>query len=116
MNAWQGKDENNCAFSRKVKGKDEFRVKWEGELLPQIHPTFSSAKAHFEDLVRIFVSLRSLPLRGRHVGIVSNAGFECVAMADGLGDLELAKLGPATREQLADIFRRLRLEIGRAHV
>lgn len=47
---------------------------------------------------------------GHRLGVVSNAGFECVAMADTLGGRELADLAPATRSALADLLAEARLE------
>ncbi len=64
----------------------------------------------FEDLVSLFVLFRGRPLGGRRLGAVSNAGFECVAIADHLGDLTLAELGDATRARLAEIFEAARID------
>lgn len=57
----------------------------------------------FDDLLRIAVLLRDTPITGRRVGVVSNAGFECVSAADSLGSLELAELSTATRTRLGAI-------------
>jgi len=64
----------------------------------------------FEDLVRVFTLLRRKRVDGMRLGAVSNAGFECVAMADSVGRLELAELAPATNERLAELFSELGLE------
>jgi acyl-CoA synthetase (NDP forming) len=64
----------------------------------------------FEDLVRLFVALRGrVPGQGR-LGAVSNAGFECVALADRLGDLRLAAFGDATRARLARVLEAARID------
>jgi acyl-CoA synthetase (NDP forming) len=42
--------------------------------------------------------------------VVSNAGFESVAMADNIGDLELATFGKDTMTQLHEIFVDARLD------
>jgi acyl-CoA synthetase (NDP forming) len=47
---------------------------------------------------------------GPRVGAISNAGFECVAMADNLGALELARFGPATQRGLELLLARHRLD------
>lgn len=60
----------------------------------------------FDDLVRVAVAGRRT--RGRRVGVMSNAGFECVAAADGLGRLELARL--AAPERLAERLRFAKLD------
>ncbi len=64
----------------------------------------------FEDLVTLFVALRGRTLGGRRLGAVSNAGFECVAMADHLGELVLAEFSEQTRGRLAEIFRSIRID------
>ena len=54
----------------------------------------------FEDLVRLATLLAERRVDGVRLGVVSNAGFECVAVADNLGGLRLAELSPATRARL----------------
>ena len=58
----------------------------------------------FEDLVQLFACLGDREVRGRRLGALSNAGFECVAIADNLGDLELAEWSDATRLRLSGIL------------
>ena len=64
----------------------------------------------FEDLIRLACALDGRPFAGRRLGAVSNAGFECVAIADGAGDLELAAFAPDTAARLDALFARHRLE------
>ncbi len=64
----------------------------------------------FEDLVRLFTFLRGRRLHGWRLGAVSNAGFECVAMADNLGDLTLASFGERTAARLTEVFTRARID------
>jgi acyl-CoA synthetase (NDP forming) len=66
--------------------------------------------ADFEDLVRLLARLGRAPLAGRRLAAVSNAGFECVAIADNLGALTLAPLAPGTVSALEDLFRRSKLD------
>ncbi len=54
----------------------------------------------FEDLTMTFSFLAGRPAAGRRVAVLSNAGFECTAAADGLHGLELADFAPETRERL----------------
>jgi acyl-CoA synthetase (NDP forming) len=70
--------------------------------------------ADFEDLTRL-----SCMLRGRRtgrldalprLGVLSNAGFECVAAADAAARFELAALSAPTRQGLDELFRDLRLD------
>ncbi len=66
--------------------------------------------ADFEDLLRLFVFLRGKELRGRRLGAVSNAGFECVSMADNLGELQLSEFTPRTAGRLRQIFNASRID------
>jgi acyl-CoA synthetase (NDP forming) len=58
----------------------------------------------FEDYVKVFTMLsKRIPGDGgRHVAIISNAGFECSTVLDRLYNLELAPLSPATLQRLRD--------------
>lgn len=56
--------------------------------------------ADFEDLTQLFESLSGRAARGLRLGAMSNAGFECVALADRLGRFEAAHFGDATRERI----------------
>jgi acyl-CoA synthetase (NDP forming) len=63
----------------------------------------------FDDLVRLACLLRGKTV-GRRLGALSNAGFECVALADALGGLALAPFGTATAGRLQALFASRRLE------
>jgi acyl-CoA synthetase (NDP forming) len=63
----------------------------------------------FDDLLRLTTLLADRRPTGPAVGAVSNAGFECVALADGVGTLRLAPLGQDTRTALASVLERHRL-------
>lgn len=63
----------------------------------------------FTDLLALAVRLAPRRVEGRGVGLVSNAGFECVAMADNLGGLVSASLAEATLERLARILKAARI-------
>jgi acyl-CoA synthetase (NDP forming) len=63
----------------------------------------------FTDLVSLFTMLGSKPVSGRRLGALSNAGYECVAIADSIGDLELASFTSDTNAKLAALFDRSRL-------
>jgi acyl-CoA synthetase (NDP forming) len=60
----------------------------------------------FEDLLRLAVLLDGREIGGRRLAAVSNAGFEAVAIADNLGELQLARLGPTTTDRLTAILER----------
>lgn len=64
----------------------------------------------FEDLVRLFTFLRGRWVGGRRLGAISNAGFECVAIADNLGGLSLATFDPSTVARLTEVFTQARID------
>lgn len=63
----------------------------------------------FEDLVGLFVRLDGRAPGDRRLGVLTNAGFEAVAVADRLGPLRLAAWSEATRRRLADLLAERRL-------
>ena len=66
--------------------------------------------ADFEDLVRLFIRLDGHPVTGLRLGAVSNAGYECVAIADSLGPFELARFTAGTAGALRATLREARLD------
>ncbi len=64
----------------------------------------------FEDLALLFSQLRDTEISGRRLGAVSNAGFECVAIADNLGEFTLGRFSDQTRRRVQELFARARLE------
>ncbi|MEZ5331196.1 MAG: acetate--CoA ligase family protein [Thermoanaerobaculia bacterium] len=64
----------------------------------------------FDDLVRLACALRARRVAGLRLGALSNAGFECVAIADAVDRFDLAALGPSTRERLQGILQDQRVE------
>ena len=63
----------------------------------------------FTDLVSMFTLLQSKGVYGRRVGAVSNAGYECVAIADNLGNLSLPPFTCCTDARLAAAFELARI-------
>jgi acyl-CoA synthetase (NDP forming) len=63
----------------------------------------------FDDLLRLTALLADRPPAGPCVGALSNAGFECVALGDGLGTLRLAPLRGETRAAVDAVLARHRL-------
>jgi acyl-CoA synthetase (NDP forming) len=53
-----------------------------------------------EDAIKTFSLLEDKEVRGRHVGIFGNAGFECSVAADRLYSMELATFSPRTVARL----------------
>ncbi|HEY3382389.1 MAG TPA: acetate--CoA ligase family protein [Vicinamibacterales bacterium] len=64
----------------------------------------------FEELVRLFTFLRGKRADGTRLGAISNAGFECVAIADTLGRFELPTFDAATSARLEAIYREARID------
>jgi acyl-CoA synthetase (NDP forming) len=63
----------------------------------------------FTELIALFTLLQSRPVYGRRLGAVSNAGYECVAIADNLGELELSTFTDETRARLSTLLELSRL-------
>jgi len=57
----------------------------------------------FDDALTLFTAFVG-KRPGPRLGAVSNAGFECVAMADNLGAMTLAELSAGTNERLAKVI------------
>jgi acyl-CoA synthetase (NDP forming) len=60
----------------------------------------------FDELLGTFVRLDGRRAAGRRLGAVTNAGFECVAVADAAGSLEPARFDAATEAALGSILER----------
>ncbi|MCX7024484.1 MAG: acetate--CoA ligase family protein [Spirochaetes bacterium] len=73
-------------------------------LLSQVGAIVTETLDEFDDAVTLFALLRGKKARGRRLGAVSNAGFECVAFADNLGRMELASFSKAGNERLERVF------------
>ena len=58
----------------------------------------------FDDAIRTFTLLEGRKAKGNRLGALSNAGFECVAFADNLGGMELAKFSDKTNSLLAMVL------------
>lgn len=58
----------------------------------------------FEDLTRLFAQMNGVPAPGWRLAAVSNAGFECVTIADNLGRFTVPPFSDATAGRLQAIF------------
>jgi acyl-CoA synthetase (NDP forming) len=63
----------------------------------------------FDDALSTFTLLLGKRPQGLRLGAISNAGFECVAIADNLGALGLADFAPETKGKLAAIFEKAKV-------
>ncbi len=75
-----------------------------GHLARQAGVVVVDTLEEFDDLLRTFVLLDGRTVAGRRLGAISNAGFECVAIADNLGGLEAARFSAGTARRLAAIL------------
>lgn len=57
-----------------------------------------------DELLTALVRLHGRSAAGRRLGAVTNAGFECVAIADNLGPFELAGFAPRTRARIREVL------------
>lgn len=65
----------------------------------------------FEDYVKIFSCLYEYPVSAhKRVGVISNAGCECVAASDNLGSLTLSKFTKFTQDKLDQIFVQAKID------
>jgi len=80
------------------------------ELARQAGVIVADSLQDFDDLVRLFALLRGKQVTGWRLGAVSNAGFECVAMADSLGRFTTAPFDAPTAERLEAVFREAEID------
>jgi acyl-CoA synthetase (NDP forming) len=74
------------------------------QLARSVGVTWAETPAEFDDLLRAFALLDGRPARGRRLGATSNAGSECVTIADHAGSLELEPVAAATERNLGDLL------------
>jgi len=70
----------------------------------------ADALRDFDDLTLLFTLLGRTDVRGWRLGAVSNAGFECVAIADNLGAFELKPFSGQTETRLREVFAKGRID------
>jgi len=69
--------------------------------------------AEFENAIKALPALAGKTAGGRRVGLISNAGFECVILADSLKngfDLDLAAIAEPTKARISKILRPLGID------
>ncbi len=82
-------------------------------LLSQVGVYVADTLAEFETGMRALFHLANKKVRGRRVGLVSNAGFECVIMADNVDPekgLKLARWSPRTLQRFLSALSPLGIE------
>jgi acyl-CoA synthetase (NDP forming) len=80
------------------------------ELAESVGVVVADSLDDFDDLVRLFCYLDGKEVGGMRLGAVSNAGFECVAIADTLGGFTLPDYAASTTARLAEVLRSAGLE------
>ncbi len=79
------------------------------QLLSQAGAVVCDSLDEFDDAITLFTMLDGRKARGNRLAAVSNAGFECVAIADNLGGMVLAPFDQATKSALSNIFKDARI-------
>jgi len=83
-------------------------------LLRQAGAIVAETIEEFEDLVKALILLQGKKIAGRRVGLMSNAGFESVIMADNLkgedGELQLEQFSVATVARIMKILQPLGID------
>lgn len=74
------------------------------ELFAQAGAIVCGSLDEFDDAITIFTLLEGRKAKGNRLGAVSNAGFECVAIADNLGGMKLATFTEKTNAVLARVL------------
>lgn len=74
------------------------------ELFAQAGAAVCDSLDEFDDAMTVFTLLDGKKAKGNRLGAVSNAGFECVAIADNLGGMKLAAFTDATNALLRQIL------------
>jgi acyl-CoA synthetase (NDP forming) len=75
-------------------------------LFRQAGAVVAESLEQFDDALTVFSRLDGRPRAGRRLGALSNAGFECVAMADNLNGLVPAEFADETKARLHASFAR----------
>lgn len=79
------------------------------ELMQNIGVVVTDNFADFDDLVKLFYYLLDKKPRGHKLGAISNAGCECVAIADNLGKFTLSQFSGKTAEELNTVFKKCKI-------
>lgn len=64
----------------------------------------------FEDMLKIMIGFEKMEIKGPNLAIISNAGFEAVGMADGLGRAKIAKLSKVSTQRMSDVLKASKLD------
>lgn len=79
------------------------------QLFAQAGAIICDSLDEFDDAITLFTLLEGKVARGNRLAAVSNAGFECVAIADNLGGMTLSTFNERSVEALRALFRDARI-------
>ena len=88
---------------------DRRRLRGDARSWPGRRDRVADSLEDFDDLVSAVHAAPRRAGHGRRLGALSNAGFECVAIADNLGALTLPAFSAARRRRSREIFERARI-------
>lgn len=97
----------SCSHTASIAGDYAVTTK----LARQAGVVVAETLADFEDLIKLFTMLRGKNVAGRRLGAISNAGFECVAIADNIGNLTLPNFAETTTNRLRSVFERCHIDL-----
>jgi acyl-CoA synthetase (NDP forming) len=80
------------------------------ELAQSARVVVAESLQDYEDLIKLFTWLGDKAVGGWRLGAASNAGFECVVIADNLGRFDLPTFDEMTTERLESVFKKTRID------
>ncbi len=85
----------------------DYPVTW--QLFSQAGAIVCESLDEFDDAITLFTLLDSKRAKGKRLAAVSNGGYECVAIADNLGEMMLSSFSERTKTELEIIFKDARI-------
>ena len=85
----------------------DYPVTW--QLFSQAGAIVCESLDEFDDAITLFTLLDSKRAKGKRLAAVSNGGYECVAIADNLGEMMLSSFSERTKTELEVIFKDARI-------
>ena len=81
----------------------DYPVTW--QLFSQAGAVVCDSLDEFDDAITLFTLLDGKRAKGRRLAAVSNGGYECVAIADNLGEMVLSHFSERTKTELEVIYK-----------
>ncbi|MBS3818377.1 acetate--CoA ligase family protein [bacterium] len=109
--AGRSQEGQNATSTHTASVAGNYRVtRW---MLEQSGVILADSLLEFENNIRNLCFLKDKPIKGSRVGLISNAGFECVIMSDNLENekkLKLARFSPQTMKKLSQVLEPLGID------